>query len=1057
MSFVVRQSGRHRGATNSGRRRRFRIVGGIAAAILGVVGSGVTVASGSAAAAAPATAVADAYFHEMDSSLDLAAPGVLKNDTTDPDTTYTLTVTDSSGLPTGSTVNLRSDGSFVFTPPTDWHGPASFDYCLVPAGGTECESTATVTIYVGTVLRDPPTVTAVEDTPVTGNVLTAQDNPEGFDASLVTAPVNGTLVLNADGSFTYTPNADFVGDDSFVFCMVGDNGCLTDEVAIQSITVTPGAVETSVLLTGPDSVFYGQPIPLVATVSPEVDGGTISFENGAQELPGCFGLPVTESGASCSPLLDVGEYQFNAVYVGTDEFESSGSNELTVEVLKAPTALEYTGATTYVAGSPVAVSATLTSAAAGATGPIAGQELTFLEPGGTSCTGTTDADGSAGCSLNPEQSSAIELTVVFAGSTHYQPQQVLTTIPVGTTPTTTTTLTGPATTMYGQPIELHATVSPTVDGGTIAFSDGTAVVPGCAAVVVADSAADCTVAGPLDVDQYSFTAAYSGSGDAEPSTSAPLPIEVLKAPTSLEYGGAADGTVGVPMQLSARLTNAATGTGGPLADRGIVFALSRTGICSGGGNTDATGIATCTIIPATAGVTRADAQFNGDENYLSSSAGQAGTITAATSSVHYTGPTVGTVGAPLTVTATVTNTEPGSVDTMAGHTIQFRLGDTVDHACDGETDETGTASCLITPPATGSLDLTVSFTDTSYVASTDQATVQVGLRPVDVVVAPAVGVAGGSAPLSATVTDRLTGDPVSGLTANFRAGDQQCTGVGDADGTASCSVTTEHGGTFPVTVAVTADAEHMAGAGTGELVVNPIPTALSYTGATTGTSGSPLAVSATLAAAGAPGAPGVTGPQRPAAGLRGNRALVPVVAAAGNPIAGQTIHFRLGSMQCDGVTGADGAAGCALTPASADPAARLVVTFAGTTDLAAAQLDVALAVAAAPTPTTPTPTTPTPTATAPTTTATTPTTAPTSSTTAPTSSSAAPTSSTTRWIPSTGHPPAAHPPAAHDGLAATGYDTGRWLTIALLLLGAGSLLIFLGRRRGTSRRHHRVG
>ncbi|RLL71701.1 hypothetical protein D8666_19730, partial [Ochrobactrum soli] len=49
---------------------------------------------------------------------------------------------------------------------------------------------------------------------ISGN-LAAIGNKVTF--SLETAPASGTVVLNADGNFTYTPNAGFVGDDSFLF------------------------------------------------------------------------------------------------------------------------------------------------------------------------------------------------------------------------------------------------------------------------------------------------------------------------------------------------------------------------------------------------------------------------------------------------------------------------------------------------------------------------------------------------------------------------------------------------------------------------------------------------------------------------------------------------------------------------------------------------------------------------------------------------------------------------------------------------------------------------
>ncbi|MNL22092.1 hypothetical protein D3C87_1434170 [compost metagenome] len=64
-----------------------------------------------------------------------------------------------------------------------------------------------------------------ENTPYTGNVLTNDSDVEGntLTASLVTAPLNGTVVLNFDGSFTYTPNNNYRGQDSFIY-QVCDNG-----------------------------------------------------------------------------------------------------------------------------------------------------------------------------------------------------------------------------------------------------------------------------------------------------------------------------------------------------------------------------------------------------------------------------------------------------------------------------------------------------------------------------------------------------------------------------------------------------------------------------------------------------------------------------------------------------------------------------------------------------------------------------------------------------------------------------------------------------------------
>ena len=54
-------------------------------------------------------------------------------------------------------------------------------------------------------------------------------------AALVSGPSNGALSLNADGSFSYTPNADFNGTDSFTY--LANDGALDSNTATVNITV----------------------------------------------------------------------------------------------------------------------------------------------------------------------------------------------------------------------------------------------------------------------------------------------------------------------------------------------------------------------------------------------------------------------------------------------------------------------------------------------------------------------------------------------------------------------------------------------------------------------------------------------------------------------------------------------------------------------------------------------------------------------------------------------------------------------------------------------------
>lgn len=68
---------------------------------------------------------------------------------------------------------------------------------------------------------------------VLANDTDAESNP--LTAALVTGPAHGTLVLNADGSFTYTPDADWFGVDTFTY-MANDGA--NSNVATVTITVT---------------------------------------------------------------------------------------------------------------------------------------------------------------------------------------------------------------------------------------------------------------------------------------------------------------------------------------------------------------------------------------------------------------------------------------------------------------------------------------------------------------------------------------------------------------------------------------------------------------------------------------------------------------------------------------------------------------------------------------------------------------------------------------------------------------------------------------------------
>ena len=169
----------------------------------------------------------------------------------------------------GSVVN-NGNGTFTFDPGDGFADLAgddsrdvSFTYVATDSAGAASD-TGTVTLTVGagpTLVARADDFAVDEDNVLAGNVLA--DNGHGADgdrdgdpvtATLVSITGHGDLVLNTDGSFTYTPDANFYGSDSFIYQLTDPDGhsasaTATIDVApvadgdqMLTVAATPGAV-----------------------------------------------------------------------------------------------------------------------------------------------------------------------------------------------------------------------------------------------------------------------------------------------------------------------------------------------------------------------------------------------------------------------------------------------------------------------------------------------------------------------------------------------------------------------------------------------------------------------------------------------------------------------------------------------------------------------------------------------------------------------------------------------------------------------------------------------
>jgi VCBS repeat-containing protein len=232
-----------------------------------------------------------------------------------------------------------------------WTGPclpgSSRTYCLVEINGLTT---------IGKTWRHPPVAAddvypAFRNTPLVvapaAGVLANDDDTDGdvLTASLVSGPQNGDLTLAADGGFTYTPDADYVGSDGFSYRVRDAFG--NEDTADVAITVTnraPIAID--------DAYGTGSGMQLVVDAAqgilandddPDGDTLTATLVNGVNDGTLVF---ATDGGFSYTPRPG---------FAGTDSFtyrandgrEDSSLATVTITVgNEAPTAVDDTFGTT---------------------------------------------------------------------------------------------------------------------------------------------------------------------------------------------------------------------------------------------------------------------------------------------------------------------------------------------------------------------------------------------------------------------------------------------------------------------------------------------------------------------------------------------------------------------------------------------------------------------------------------------------------------------------------------------------------------------------------------
>jgi len=227
---------------------------------------------------APA-AVNDSYSCNEDATLTVPAPGVLANDADAEGDALTAVLVSGPGH---GNLTFSADGSFTYVPAANYNGSDSFTYKA--NDGTLDSNVATVTITVNPV-NDAPTASdnsyaTDEDATLTIAAPGVLDNDTDVDgdsltAVLVNGPAHGSLSLGADGSFTFTPAANYNGTDSFTY--KANDGQADSNVATVALTIN-AVNDAPVADAGADqTASEGDAVSFDGSGSSDIDGDSLNY------------------------------------------------------------------------------------------------------------------------------------------------------------------------------------------------------------------------------------------------------------------------------------------------------------------------------------------------------------------------------------------------------------------------------------------------------------------------------------------------------------------------------------------------------------------------------------------------------------------------------------------------------------------------------------------------------------------------------------------------------------------------------------------------------------
>ncbi|WP_170061094.1 Ig-like domain-containing protein [Spirosoma aerolatum] len=209
-----------------------------------------------------------------------------------------LPLTFTGGQPSHGTVVLNPDGTYTYTPTTNYSGPDSFTYNACNTAGKCDKATVYIVVLPPTIqppIATPDINTTRVNTPVPGNVSTNDNDPQNqpLTFTLITPPPVGTVSLNPDGSYVYTPPTNFTGTTSFCYKATNTSGLSSTACVTVDVLPDPSILQNNPPAPNNDATqtTVGTPVKIVI-LGNDTDPDSSTSPNGQLNTPVLLGQPA---------------------------------------------------------------------------------------------------------------------------------------------------------------------------------------------------------------------------------------------------------------------------------------------------------------------------------------------------------------------------------------------------------------------------------------------------------------------------------------------------------------------------------------------------------------------------------------------------------------------------------------------------------------------------------------------------------------------------------------------------------------------------------------------